>query len=101
MREGGRLLGAAADHVTDQHADAEGDDQRGGKVVLHELLGLLGGIARAVPGVPPLPVGDLAEGSGEVLEIGPHIVELIVDAVDVQLLQIPARLCPQPCPNSS
>src|SRR5262249_42929051 len=34
------LLGAAADEIADHEAEPECEDQRGGEIVLHELLGL-------------------------------------------------------------
>src|SRR6476620_2368650 len=86
------LFGAAADQINDAHADAESHDQRRREVVLHHLLGLLHRIVRPSSRGAQAAIGDLAERAGEVAQIVPYGVELVVQILRVELLQKPAGL---------
>src|SRR5262245_34440271 len=86
------LFGAAADQISDEHADAESNDQRRGEIVLHHFLGLLHRIVRPSSRVTKSAIGDLAERGSKVAQIVPYGVELVVQILRVELLQKPAGL---------
>jgi hypothetical protein len=51
-----KLLRAAADHIANEHAKAEGEDQRRREVILHKILSIMRRVARKLTCTTPLAV---------------------------------------------
>src|SRR6188474_2000467 len=70
------VLPLAPGEDAEQEAEADGDGNRGERVLLDRLFRLVGGIQRLVLGAVHLLVGDARDGRGQALDVGADRIDL-------------------------